>query len=145
MDYRAAFQVSAQGMTVEKTRLDVTSVNLANAHTTRGPDGSLFRPLRVVAQQAPTTAFSGTFGTMAAALQGPQVVSIEEAAGAPRMVYEPGNPQADEKGFVAYPAVDQVSEMVNLMTAVRAYEANVIAMNATRTMAAKALEIGGNS
>ena len=146
MDYRAAFQISAQGMTVEKARLDVTSVNLANVHSTRGPDGTLFRPLRVTAQQG-TTAFAQSFGQAleSAALQGPRIVGLEEVAGDPRLVYEPGHPQADEKGFVAYPAVDQVSEMVNLMTAVRAYEANVVAMNATRTMAMKALEIGGNT
>jgi len=146
MDYRAAFQISAQGMTVEKARLDVTSVNLANVHSTRGPDGTLFRPLRVTAQQG-STAFARSFGQAleSAALQGPRIVGLEEVAGDPRLVYEPGHPQADEKGFVAYPAVDQVSEMVNLMTAVRAYEANVVAMNATRTMAMKALEIGGNT
>jgi flagellar basal-body rod protein FlgC len=60
-------------------------------------------------------------------------------------VYEPGHPQADDKGFVAYPAVDQVNEMVNVMTAVRAYEANVVAMNAAKAMSVKALEIGGQS
>ena len=60
-------------------------------------------------------------------------------------IYEPGHPQADDKGFVAYPAVDQVSEMVNVMTAVRAYEANVVAMNAAKAMSVKALEIGGQS
>jgi len=142
MDYRAAFQISAAGMTVEKARLDVTSVNLANMHTTRSADGSLFRPLRVVAQQG-TTAFAQAFGAMA--LTGPRITGVEESAVDPRMVYEPGNPQADEKGFVAYPGVDQVSEMVNVVTAVRAYEANVVAMNATRTMAMKALDIGGNT
>ncbi len=142
MDYRAAFQISAAGMTVEKARLDVTSVNLANMHTTRGADGTLFRPLRVVAQQG-TTGFASTFGALA--LSGPRITGIEETSVDPRMVYEPGNPQADDKGFVAYPAVDQVAEMVGLVTAVRAYEANVVAMNATRAMAMKALDIGGTS
>jgi flagellar basal-body rod protein FlgC len=142
MDYRAAFQISAAGMTVEKARLDVTSVNLANMHTTRGADGSLFQPLRVVAQQG-ASAFAQTYGAMV--LAGPSITGVEEAPVDPRMVYEPGNPQADDSGFVAYPGVDQVAEMVNLVTAVRAYEANVVAMNATRTMAAKALDIGGNT
>lgn len=141
MDYRASFQISAAGMTIEKTRLDVTSVNLANVHSTRNADGTLFRPLRVMTQPG-APGFASTFN---AALRAPQIVGIEEVAADPRLEYEPGHPQADEKGFVAYPAVDQVSEMVNLMTAVRAYEANVVAMNAAKSMAAKALEIGGNS
>jgi len=141
MDYRAAFQISAAGMTVERTRLDVTSVNLANVHSTRAADGTLFRPLRVVTQAAAP----GFAGALASAAGAPRIVGIEEVAGDPRLVYEPGHPQADEKGFVAYPAVDQVSEMVNLMTAVRAYEANVVALNAAKTMAMKALDIGGNS
>ena len=137
MDYRAAFQISASGMQLEKTRLDVTSMNLANVHTTKGADGKLFRPMRVVAQEAVTS-----FGEV---LRGVQIASVEEVDAAPRSVYEPGHPQADEKGFVAYPAVDQVSEMVNVMTAVRAYEANVVAMNAAKSMSVKALEIGGQS
>ena len=137
MDYRAAFQISASGMQLEKTRLDVTSMNLANVHTTKGADGKLFRPMRVVAQEAVTS-----FGEV---LRGVQIASVEEVDAAPRSVYEPGQPQAAEKGFVAYPAVDQVSEMVNVMTAVRAYEANVVAMNAAKSMSVKALEIGGQS
>jgi len=137
MDYRAAFQISASGMTLEKTRLDVTSMNLANVHSTKSADGKLFRPMRVIAQEA-TTAFG-------AILKGVQVAGVEEVDAPPRTVYEPGHPQSDDKGFVAYPAVDQVNEMVNVMTAVRAYEANVVAMNAAKAMAVKALEIGGAS
>jgi flagellar basal-body rod protein FlgC len=143
MDYRSAFQISASGMTVEKTRLDVTAVNLANVHSTRSADGTLFRPMRVVSQQS-AASFSSTMASMGTvSLGGSEVASIEEAASSPRAVYEPGHPQADEKGFVQYPGVDQVGEMVTLMTAVRSYEANVIAMNAAKTMAAKALDIGG--
>jgi len=62
---------------------------------------------------------------------------------APRMVYEPGHPHADTKGYVAYPGVDQSTQMVNMASALRAYEANVVAMNAARVMAARTLEIGG--
>ena len=62
----------------------------------------------------------------------------------PRLVYEPSHPDADQKGFVAYPAINPVNEMVTMITATRAYEANVAALNAARVMAMKALEIGGN-
>jgi flagellar basal-body rod protein FlgC len=144
MDYRSAFQISASGMTVEKLRVDVTAVNLANVHSTRSADGKLFRPLRVVSQEA-TASFSTTFRQLSTTLRGAQVAAVEELNVAPRLVLEPGHPDADEKGFVAFPGVDQVSEMVNLMTAVRAYEANVIAMNAAKVMTVKALEIGGSS
>lgn len=145
MDYRAAFQISASGMTVEKTRLDVTSMNIANMHSTRGADGKLFRPLRVIAQPA-ATPFASTLEAFAPAMpRGVQVSAIEEVDVAPRTVYEPGHPDADDKGLVAYPGVDHVREMVNVMSAVRAYEANVVAMNAAKSMSAKALEIGGNS
>ena len=145
MDYRSAFQVSAAGMAVEKLRVDVTSVNIANVHSTRGADGKLFRPLRVVSQEA-TVSFANTFrGMSLPALQGPRVTSVEPMDVAPRLVLEPGHPDADEKGFVSFPGVDQVGEMVNLMTAVRAYEANVIAMNVAKTLAVKTLDIGGNS
>ncbi|NHZ42583.1 flagellar basal body rod protein FlgC [Massilia aquatica] len=143
MDYRNAFAISASGMTVEKTRLDTTAVNLANVHSTRGPDGKLFRPLTVKVGEAGASFAAGFTQLQGAALRGAEVVRIEEANVAPRMVYEPGNPDADAKGYVAMPGVNQVTEMVNLASALRAYEANVVAMNAAKTMALKALDLGG--
>ncbi|RSZ56285.1 flagellar basal body rod protein FlgC [Massilia atriviolacea] len=148
MDYRNAFAISASGMTVEKTRLDTTAVNLANVHSTRGPDGKLFRPLTVKVGEAGAS-FAAGFTQLqgatlrGATLRGAEVVRIEEANVAPRMVYEPGNPDADAKGYVSMPGVNQVTEMVNLASALRAYEANVVAMNAAKTMALKALDLGG--
>lgn len=149
MDYRNAFAISASGMTVEKTRLDTTAVNLANVHSTRGADGKLFRPLTVKVGEAGAN-FAANFDQLAggaplkgAALRGVEVLRIEQSNVAPRMVYEPGNPDADDKGYVALPGMNQVTEMVNLASALRAYEANVVAMNATKTMALKALELGG--
>jgi len=144
MDYGQAFEISASGMSVEKLRIDVTAVNIANMHSTAAADGTLFRPLRVVSRPlAPTFASQFEDGS-AIGLRGAQVLGIQELAVTPKMVYEPGNPGADDKGMVALPGVDHVSEMVNLITALRAYEANVVAMNAAKVMASKALEIGGN-
>ncbi len=71
--------------------------------------------------------------------------TIEPTVIAPRMVYEPGHPFANERGFVAYPGVDAATEMVTIMTALRAYEANVAALNAARTMTLRALDIGGGT
>ena len=80
-----------------------------------------------------------------AQLHGAMVQSVEETDVAPHKLYEPGNPDADDKGFVSMPGVNQVTEMVNIASALRAYEANVVAMNAAKTMALKALELGGSS
>jgi len=151
MDYTQAFAISAAGMTVERTRVDVAALNLANANTIQGADGNAFRPLRVVARsagnlQATFTALidgGSAFGSAPDAAQALPSVSVEAADVTPRMVYEPGHPYANGKGFVSYPGVDTAVEMVSMMSATRAYEANVAAMNAARTMALKALDIGG--
>jgi len=71
--------------------------------------------------------------------------TIEPSGASPRKVYEPGNPFADNKGFVTYPGLSTATEMVSMMNALRAYEANVVAMNTAKTLAIKALEIGGGS
>jgi flagellar basal-body rod protein FlgC len=144
MDYRNAFAISATGMTVEKMRLDTTAVNLANVHSTRGADGKLFRPLSVKIAETQVNFAAGFDQLARPALHGAQVVRVEETSVAPHRLYEPGNPDADDKGYVSLPGVNQVTEMVNLSSALRAYEANVVAMNAAKTMALKALELGGS-
>jgi flagellar basal-body rod protein FlgC len=142
MDYRAAFQISASGMAVEKMRIDVTAANIANMHTAAASSASVYQPMKVLAQAMPVS-FARQFGQlMAVSGGGPKIIGVEAQAVAPRMVYEPGHPYADEKGYVAYPGVDQVNEMLTLNTALRSYEANVAAMNAARTMAARTLDIG---
>lgn len=142
MDYSAAFHISASGMTVEKMRLDITAANIANMHSAGTSAADVYRPLQVVAQAVPLS-FARAFGELYTASGGARVASVEVQSVAPRMVYEPGHPYADTKGFVAYPGVNHMSEMMNLNTALRAYEANVAAMSAAKAMAARALEIGG--
>ena len=142
MDYSAGFQISASGMAVEKLRLDITAANIANMHTAATSAGQVYRPLRVLSQAMPLT-FSHEFGRLYAIDGGARVAAVEAQAVAPRMVYEPGHPYADTKGFVAYPGVNHTQEMMNLNTALRAYEANVAAMSAAKAMATRALEIGG--
>lgn len=139
MDYNAAFHISATGMAVEKLRLDVTAANIANMNTAAPTAAQAYQPLRVVAR-AQGLDFSQQFGQLAGA---PHNVALVPQAVAPRLVYEPGHPYADAKGLVAYPGVNHTAEMVNLNVALRAYEANVAAMSAARTMAARTLEIGG--
>ncbi|MRW94169.1 flagellar basal body rod protein FlgC [Duganella sp. FT80W] len=142
MDYNAAFQISASGMAVEKLRLDVTAANLANMNNAAASGAQAYRPQHVISQSMPLS-FGQQFGQLYALGGGVQVAALEESASAPRMVYEPGHPYADGKGMVAYPAVNHTAEMVNLNVALRAYEANVAAMNAAKTMAARTLDIGG--
>lgn len=155
MDYEQAFAVSAAGMTLERTRVDVAALNLANANTIQTAGGSRYLPQRVVALTAPGIAssdpatasvFAQAFadGTQAAGMSVPQA-SVQSAEMAPRKVYEPGNPFADTKGYVSYAGVDAATEMVTMMSAVRSYEANVVAMNTAKTIALKALDIGGGS
>jgi flagellar basal-body rod protein FlgC len=153
MDYSRSFAISAAGMAVEQTRVEVAALNLANANTIDGPEGAGYQPLRVVARSVAAAVGDLSPGSFAEqvdmGLAGdgmagilPQAV-VEPSAGEPRRVYEPGHPFADENGFVTYPAVDAATEMVSLMSALRAYEANVAAMNSARTLALKALDIGG--
>ena len=134
MNYLQAFAISGSGMAVERTRVDVTAVNIANAHSTRAADGGGFRALRVV-----TAERANSFESL---LRGAQVVEVRPIEAPPRLAYEPGHPDADGRGFVAYPGINPVAEMMNLLTAVRAYEANVAALNAAKAMALRTLEIG---
>jgi flagellar basal-body rod protein FlgC len=135
MNYLQAFAISASGMAVEKTRVDVTAVNLANMHSTRAADGGGFRALRVVSVER-----GASFDSL---LRGAQVLELRPLESPARLAYEPGHPDADERGFVAYPGISPVAEMMNLLTAMRAYEANVAALNAAKAMALRTLEIGG--
>src|SRR4051812_47978671 len=125
MDYSSTFAVSAAGMALERTRVEVAALNLANAHTTQGPGQIPYTPLQVVAQAAASESFAALIapgGLAGAAAPG---FHVEPANVAPRSVHEPGHPFADAKGFVNYPGVDAAAEMVSLMSATRAYEANV--------------------
>jgi flagellar basal-body rod protein FlgC len=150
MDYAASFKVSEAGMRIEKMRLDATALNIANMNTSRSQVGGLYKPLRVIAKSTsatPSADFDTALSQAAgiAGLQGAPEARIVAMDVAPRQIHDPGNPDADQQGNVAYPGVNHLNEMVTMVAAVRAYEANVVAMNATKLMASKALDIGGNS
>ena len=145
MEYASAFAISASGLQVAKLRVDVTAANLANAYSTRSADGTLFTPLQVVAASKRADLFRTMLYGADAALRGAEVVEVRPANVPPRLVYEPQHPDADAKGFVAYPGVNPVAEMVSLVAATRIYEANVAALNAAKSMATRALEIGQSS
>lgn len=133
MPSTALMAISASGLDVERLRVDVAALNLANANIPLGRDGSGWRPLRVVPAGA---------GSAFAAHLGPPLVAIHHVADGVRRVHEPGSPLADANGEVAYPAVDPLREMLVLQQATRAYEANLAVLQASRGMLSKALEIG---
>ncbi len=141
MDYNQAFAISARGMSLERLRVEVAALNLANANTVAAPDGTVYQPLRVVA--APT--FAQALDVAAGAAPERVDARVEPTLQPPRIVHEPGHPMADAKGFVRYAGVDTATEMMTLMSAMRSYEANVAAMTTARSMSLKALEIGGNT
>ena len=142
MDYGSSFQISASGMALEKLRLDVAAANLANMHSSAPTRDGLYQPLRVVAQAIPLS-FARQFDGAYAVRTGMPAMTVQAVPVEPHLVREPGHPHADARGFVAYPGVNHTAEMVNMVSALRTYEANVAALNAAKTMAARALEIGG--
>jgi flagellar basal-body rod protein FlgC len=143
-----ALDVSASGLTAERLRMSVTAENLANAQTTRGANGQPYRRKEVVLQEVQHGGFGATLasamnagGAAGARPGGVEVAGIVEDATNLKTVYDPGHPDADAAGYVRMPNVDTVSEMVDLISASRAYEANVTAMQAAKQMFAKTLEL----
>ena len=141
MDYFKAVEISAAGMAAQKARIEAATLNLANMNTSIAPGAAGFRPVTAVIH-AMSTPFSRVLNGGFQPLIKPQAVLAAQSGAAARAVYEPGHPDADAAGMVSYPAVNHTQEMLTVMTALRAYEANLAALQATRTLAAKALEIG---
>jgi flagellar basal-body rod protein FlgC len=138
--------VSAAGLTAQRLRMDVTAENLANAQTTRGANGKPYQRKDVILEEIPQSGFgaqlSSAMGTgTGAASGGVQVAGIVADRTPGKLVYDPGNPDANAQGYVRMPNVDTVSEMVDLIDASRAYEANVTAMQSTKQMLAKTLDL----
>jgi flagellar basal-body rod protein FlgC len=138
-----AMEISASGLTAERMRMDVTAQNLANAQTTRGADGQPYRRKEVVLaeRQAPGSFGAALAGAMSPGGKGVEVAAITEDQTPLKRVYDPSHPDADADGYVQMPNVDTVAEMVDLISAQRAYEANVTAMQAAKQMFAKTLEL----
>ncbi len=141
-----AIGASGSGLTAERLRMDVTAENLANAQTTRGADGQPYRRKEVILQQRDGgfgTALTAAMGGGASSGRGVEVAAVEEDQGDPRLVYDPGHPDANADGYVAMPNVNPVTEMVDLISASRAYEANVTAIQTAKSMFSKTLQILG--
>ncbi|WP_114165540.1 flagellar basal body rod protein FlgC [Exiguobacterium sp. TNDT2] len=135
-----SFHISATALTSQRLRMDTVSANIANAQTTRGKlvDGEWqpYTRKMTVLQEAP-------FRQQLSAVNGGVHVSqIVEDESPYKLVYDPNHPDSDDRGYVQMPNVDLLKEMVDLMGATRSYEANIAAMNATKAMLVKAMEIG---
>lgn len=153
MSFLSSLKTSASGLTAQRLRLDTISNNLANANTTRTLKGGSYKKQMVVftpitKQYSP---FSLAAYTNAATLNinnsddytgGVKVASIVEDKRQGKLSYEPGHPDANSEGYVEYPNVNVVTEMVDMISANRSYEANVTAISAAKSMALKALDIG---
>lgn len=138
-----AIDAAASGLTAERLRLDVLSNNIANANTTRTAEGGPYRRQLVVFEpRSKTNTFSQMLAREMDPGQGVRVVGITKDESPLRMVYDPSHPDANQEGYVAMPNINIVSEMVDMITATRAYEANVTAVNSAKSMAMKALDIG---
>jgi flagellar basal-body rod protein FlgC len=135
----SAISASASGLSAERARIEVAVSNLANAESTRGPNGEPYRRRSVVLASDPTVTFDGTFEQASA---GVRVAGVVEDADPFKRRYEPSHPDADKDGFVAVPNVEPAEEMVDMLSAARAYQANLTAITLVRDMIQRALDLG---
>ncbi|MDD6036246.1 MAG: flagellar basal body rod protein FlgC [Lachnospiraceae bacterium] len=151
MSLMGSLNVSASGMSAQRTRMDIISQNIANVNTTRDENGNVYRRQTVVFAEKNDSNFESILTAMQTGISrktdplgdGVKITGIAEDHVTPmKMVYDPAHPDADEDGYVTYPNVNTVTEMTNLIDATRSFEANVTAFNATKNMALKGLEIG---
>lgn len=137
---------AGSALTAQRLRMDVTASNIANAESTNTPRGGPYKRARVVFQPMRATTNSSSMdpqsGSTAEGPRGVQVQQIIEDQTPPRLVFDPTHPDADADGNVAYPNVDLVTEMTDMLSASRAYEANITVINVSKNMAQRAIDLG---
>ncbi|ADL13153.1 flagellar basal body rod protein FlgC [Acetohalobium arabaticum] len=140
----SGMNVSSSGMTAQRLRMDLISNNIANINTTRTDDGGPYKKKSPVFKAKNDQGFSlpNSDAQSNQVGQGVEVSSIKESSKPPKLVYNPQHPDANEEGYVEMPNIDIASEMVDMVSASRAYEANVTALNTSKQMAKSALKIG---
>lgn len=139
-----SINMSASALTAEKTRIDIIAKNMANVNTTRSTGGMPYRRQMAIFQENKGSAFSEQLSKYKNKIsgEGVKISKIVEDDSPFKSVYEPGHPDADENGYVEMPNVDTIKEMVDLISAQRSYDANITAMNSSKSMLMKALDIG---
>jgi flagellar basal-body rod protein FlgC len=149
MSLFGSLDISASALSAERLRMDVTAENLANAQSTRTANGGPYRRKEVVTEAAGGGGFAsalasargGAGGSGGGAEGGVRVSAIVEDQTPNRLVYDPGHPDANAQGYVSMPNVNPVTEMVDLISASRSYEANVTAMQTSKQMFTKTLDL----
>lgn len=137
MGFFDGYNIATSGMSAQRTRINVVSANIANAQTTHTTEGGPYKKQNVVFEELLLQNQNRQDGS----LRGVGVKSINNSNDKPILKYEPEHPDADEKGYVAYPNINPVIEMVDLIEAMRSYEANVSAFTTQKTIDTKTLEI----
>jgi len=134
-------QINASGLTLERLKMDTISTNIANVNTTRTEEGGPYNRKEVLFQESLVNEKNKLTGKNEIRSSGVKVIGIEEDAENLKVVYDPEHPDADEDGYVTKPNVNMVDEMIALINTQRTYEANVTALNASKGILKKALEI----
>jgi flagellar basal-body rod protein FlgC len=144
MDMMAGLQVSFSALNAQRTRMNVIASNLANTQSTRTPAGGPYKRQEVIfAAQPQGSSFAGMLNEqLRDGVNAVDVLDIVSDPNGTRLEYEPDHPDANAQGYVAYPNVNVMREMVDLISATRSYEANVTAINSSKDMALRALQIG---
>ena len=142
MTFIPSFDISSSGLNAQRIRMDISSSNMANAQTTNGPDGGPYKKLSPIFNTREMEFNTHLEDQTSLQLQKVNYAGVQKDASNPRRVYDPGHPDADDNGFVAYPNINLMEEMANMLLASRAYEANISAFNMSKTMAMSALDLG---
>lgn len=137
-----SLNISASALQAQRTRLDTISSNMANAETTRTPEGGPYRRKMVVFETQQMSFADHLSSRSNKAINGVRVGRIAVDQRDPKLVYDPQHPDADDRGYVAMPDIDILKETTDMMMATRAYEANITTIKSAKRMALKALEIG---
>ena len=141
MSLLSVLSVSASGLSAQRTRAELLVENLANAETTRTPDGGPYKRKDAVFTSSPQTSpFAAVFQTELGA-NGVEVSDVIEDTSAPQKRYLPGHPDADQDGYVAFPNINPAEDMADLMSASRGYDANVAAMTAVKDMILHSIDL----
>lgn len=146
MDLFKIFSISGSGMAAQRSRMTVVAGNLANAETTRTPDGGPYRRRDIIFQAAPADGeFAAELSERAdnsSIAQGVEVAGVKQSSRPPRKIFDPHHPDASPEGYVSLPDINPMEEMVDMLSAVRSYEANLAAYNTTKSLIRKILDIG---
>ena len=150
MDLFKIFSVSGSGMAAQRSRMTVVAGNLANSETSRTPEGGPYRRRNIIFKAVPAqgelnSEFAAQFDKLsdgAGEAQGVEVVGVKASSRPPRTLFDPHHPDANADGYVAMPSINPMEEMVDMLSAVRSYEANLATYNTTKSLIRKILDIG---